>query len=205
MASCGWIIPEPFAIPPTTKPSPCATASFAYVSVVMIAVAASAPPCWESPAAAERTPATTLLSGSGVPITPVDRTSTSSVARSSRRAASAAVAYASSRPRSPVAAFATPEFVSTACGCASSRCSLQSTTGAASTRFAVNIPAPVAGTSERTSERSRRSFLRIPQCTPLATNPLAAVTPFRSDVGKADASATWRAPSSPRPLIPAPR
>jgi hypothetical protein len=110
-------------MPPTVKPAPCATASFAYVSVVMIAVAESVPPSSESAAAAFRTPAITFESGSVVPITPVERTSTSSVSRPSRRAVSAAVARASSRPRSPVAALATPEFVTTACGCASERCS----------------------------------------------------------------------------------
>ena len=44
VASCGWIIPEPFAIPPTVKPSSETAASFVRVSVVRIASAASAPP-----------------------------------------------------------------------------------------------------------------------------------------------------------------
>ena len=44
VARQGWIIPEPFAIPPTVKPAPWATDSFACVSVVRIASAASAPP-----------------------------------------------------------------------------------------------------------------------------------------------------------------
>jgi hypothetical protein len=167
-------------MPPTVKPLPCATDSFAAVSVVMIACADAAPPSRESEAAAARTPATTFESGSSVPITPVDSTSTSSASRSSRRAVSAAVARASSSPRSPVAAFATPEFVTTACGSASSRCSFEMTTGAASIRFAVNIAAPVARPTDRTSDRSSRSFFRMPQWTPLATKPLAAVTLIRA-------------------------
>src|SRR5436305_226638 len=43
VASSGWIIPEPLAMPPTTKPGPAATDSFERVSVVMIACAASPP------------------------------------------------------------------------------------------------------------------------------------------------------------------
>ena len=70
-------------------------------------------------------------SRSGRPITPVERTTTSSAAMPSSRAVSAAVARASSSPRMPVAAFALPEFATTACGCASSRCSLLIFTGAA--------------------------------------------------------------------------
>ena len=44
-------------------------------------------------------------------MTPVESTRTSSVFRSSSRAASALVARASSLPRSPVAEFATPELI----------------------------------------------------------------------------------------------
>ena len=41
VARSGWIIPEPFAIPPTVNPPRATTASFGRVSVVMIASAAS--------------------------------------------------------------------------------------------------------------------------------------------------------------------
>src|SRR4051812_1204757 len=166
-------------MPPTTNPAPWATASFVVVSVVRIARAASGPPSGASAAAAPRTPERTLQSGSGTPITPVERSRISSASRSSSRAASAAVARASSSPRSPVAAFAFAEFATTACGSASSRFRRETTTGAAWTRLTVNIPAPVAGSSERTIARSGR-VLRSPQWTPLATNPLAAVTLTRS-------------------------
>ena len=111
VASCGWIIPEPFAIPPTVNPSSVTAASFVFVSVVRIASAASGPPSAESAGAASRRPPSTFSSGSSAPITPVERTSTSSASRSSSRPASAAVASASSSPRSPVAAFATPELI----------------------------------------------------------------------------------------------
>ena len=73
-------------------------------------------------------------------------------------AACSAVAIASAMPCAPVAAFATPELTTIACGCASSRCCFETTTGAASTRFCVHIAAPVAGASERTSARSRFSL-----------------------------------------------
>ena len=124
------------------------------VSVVRIASAASAPPSAESAAAASRRPASTRPAAAATPITPVERTSTSSASRSSSRPASAAVASASSSPRSPVAAFATPELTTTACGSATSRCAFETTTGAAWTRLTVNIAAPTAGAVERTTARS---------------------------------------------------
>ena len=68
-----------------------------------------------------------------------------------------------------------PELITTACGSACARCAFETSTGAACTRFAVNIPAPTAGTVERTTARS--SFdLRIPAWTAPATKPFAAVT-----------------------------
>ena len=96
-------------------------------------------------------------------------------ARSSSRPASAAVAIASSTPRSPVAAFATPELTTIACGSAAARCSFVTITGAAWTRLTVCIAVPTAGTVERTTARSF-SFRRMPAWTPAATKPLAAVT-----------------------------
>jgi hypothetical protein len=50
VASRGWIIPAPFAMPPTTKPSQWATACFGPRSVVRIAAAAASPPSGESDA-----------------------------------------------------------------------------------------------------------------------------------------------------------
>ncbi len=60
-------------MPPTVKPVPRAIASFARVSVVMIASAAVEPPQRESCSDALRTPASTLSIGSGWPMTPVER------------------------------------------------------------------------------------------------------------------------------------
>ncbi len=144
VARFGWIIPEPFVMPPTVKPSPCATAVFACVSVVRIASAASSPPPVESAAAAASTPASTRSIGSGAPITPVESTTTCSGCRSSSDAVRSAVAMASDSPCAPVAAFAIPELTTTACGCATSRYRFDTTTGAASTRFCVQTAAPVA-------------------------------------------------------------
>src|SRR5206468_1516763 len=89
------------------------------------------------------------------------------------------VAIASSSPRSPVAALATPELITTACGSASRRCARETTTGAAGNRFAVNIAVPTAGAVERTTARSGE-LRRIPARTPAATNPFAAVTDMRA-------------------------
>ena len=50
------------------------------VSVVMIALAASCPPCEESTATADDTPAAIRSTGSGCPMTPVDMTKTESAA-----------------------------------------------------------------------------------------------------------------------------
>jgi hypothetical protein len=91
----------------------------------MIASAASAPPSSDSAAAASSRPGSSLCSGRRAPITPVESGSTSSAVKPRWRAASAVVACASSTPRSPVAAFATPELMTTACGSASERCSRQ--------------------------------------------------------------------------------
>ena len=140
-----------------------------------MASAAAGPPSGERPSTAAPSPPSSSSTGSGTPITPVESTSTCSSASPSSRAVAAAVACASRSPCSPVAAFAFPELTTTACGCARSRCSFERTTGAACMRLTVNIPAPVAGAVERTSARSFR-VLRIPQCTPLATKPCAAVT-----------------------------
>ena len=50
---------------------------------------------------------------------------------------------------------------------------LETTTGAACTRFAVNIAVPTAGTTVRTTARSCVAFSGSPQWTPAATNPFA--------------------------------
>ena len=113
-------------------------------------------------------------------MTPVERTSTCSGSSPSFAAAVSVIARAAARPCAPVAALATPEFATIACGCAASRWSRDTVTGAACTRLTVNIPAPVAGVSERRSARSSRSCLRMPEWTAPAAKPLAAVTLIRA-------------------------
>ena len=99
-------------MPPTVKPSRATAASFARVSVVMIASAASAPPSAESAATA----------GSSAGEQPVQRQPRADHAGREHehllgveveqpRRPRPRVASASSLPRSPVAAFATPELI----------------------------------------------------------------------------------------------
>ncbi len=147
-------MPAPFAMPPTVKPGPWATATLGPESVVRIASAAAPPPDGESASDAARRPTSTRSSGIRTPITPVERTSTSSGESASSFAAPSAIASASASPSAPVAAFAEPELITTACGSASSRCRLETTTGAACTRFAVHMAAPTEREIERTSARS---------------------------------------------------
>jgi hypothetical protein len=175
IVTSGWIIPAPFAIPPTVNPVPAASACFGPLSVVRMATAASSAPSAESAATPRGSPARTLFIGKGAPISPVERTRTSSVSNPSREAASSAVRSAFSIPGAPVAAFATPELTTTACGSAQPRCRRETMTGAAWTRLVVQTAAPTAGTSDRVIARSSAER-RIPARTPLATNPLAAVT-----------------------------
>ena len=116
VASRGWIIPAPFAIPPTVKPSCEASAVFGPLSVVRIASAAGGPPSGESATAASSTPARSFASGSRGPITPVESTTTSAGRSPSAAATWTAVCSASSSPARPVAAFATPALTMTAWG-----------------------------------------------------------------------------------------
>ena len=76
VARQGWIIPAPFAIPPTVNPPTLTSASFGPESVVRIAPAAWSPPPGESSATASVMPARMRSSGSLGPITPVDSTTT---------------------------------------------------------------------------------------------------------------------------------
>ena len=176
VASAGWIIPEPLAIPPTVKPSVAATECLGRVSVVMIASAASIPPSSLRLATTCGKPLLILSSGSGTPMRPVDSTTTSSSERLSRAAVCAAMAMASDSPWAPVTALATPELITTACGWALRRCDFDTRSGAACTWFVVNMAAPVARGRDRMIARSFRPFRRIPEDTPLATKPPGAVT-----------------------------
>ena len=148
------------------------------VSVVRIASAASAPP------SAERRPPSSRAPRAGGPSAAARRSRRSrgrAPARARARAGaavSAAVASASSSPCLPVAAFATPELITTACGSAAARCAFETSTGAACTRLAVNIAAPTAGTVERTTARS--AFRRPDPGAHAAARLAAGRTPVRS-------------------------
>ena len=89
-------------------------ASFGRVSVVMMARAASAPPPADSSDAAAGRPIPNGARGSCTPMTPVDATSTSDAGQPTASPAMRAVSRAASKPGSPVAAFAFPEFTTTA-------------------------------------------------------------------------------------------
>lgn len=94
---------------------------------------------------------------SGMPMTPVEQTSTSSFLQPSSRATLAAVLRDAASPSGPVAQLAFPEFTITARMrlAARRRCSRETITGAACTRFLVKTHAAEAGTSLASSARSR--------------------------------------------------
>ena len=124
-----------------------------------------------------RMPLQILSIGICMPITPVDARRTCCVSSPSASAAASALFAHSSSPMAPVQALATPLFMTQACAlpyfCTISRSQI---TGEAFTRFDVNVPARVHGTSEQSIAISLRSFL-IPAQMPIALNPLAEVTP----------------------------
>jgi hypothetical protein len=108
--------------------------------------------------------------GNGTPMTPVERTTTSSARSPSSVPTSVAVRCASAIPAAPVAAFATPALTTTAWGSATARCLRETSTGAARTRLVVHTAPPTARGMERTRATSGDAR-RIPADTPLATNP----------------------------------
>src|SRR5207244_11709673 len=88
-----------------------------------------------------------LSSGKGTPMTPVEQTNNSCGAQPRRLAASATVRSAATRPAEPVAQLALPAFTTTARMRAleARKCSLEVSTGAATTRFFVEQAAGEAG------------------------------------------------------------
>ena len=150
----GWIIPDPFAMPPMVTVFPPISkdtaASFFLVSVVMIALAAAVPLARSGFFAAASTamPARTLSMGSCMPMTPVEPTSTLSLSIPSISAASSAVSRQYLMPSSPVHALAIPELTTTAWGFFLLSTTARSHfTGAAFTTFVVNVPAALHGFS----------------------------------------------------------
>ncbi|OGW91487.1 MAG: hypothetical protein A3D28_02370 [Omnitrophica bacterium RIFCSPHIGHO2_02_FULL_63_14] len=86
--------------------------------------------------------------GSGLPITPVEATSTFFFSMPSARAVCRIIVREFSKPLSPVMQFAFPEFTIIACARPSFSCCLLITTHEACTWFVVNTPAASQGLSE---------------------------------------------------------
>lgn len=86
--------------------------------------------------------------GIGSPITPVEHTPTSVCFSPSGLATPRHIALASRTPCTPVHALALPEFAITARKPSLRRCAWVTFTGAAFTRFVVNVPALWQGFSE---------------------------------------------------------
>src|SRR5262245_35716159 len=172
-------------MPPTLmwRPSPrsaSATDSLRTVSVVMSACAARWPA--SAPGASSSTsfgmPASTGAIGIGMPMRPVEHTSTSVAATPRPSAASSHMRSASARPVSPVAALALPELSTTAAARPSARWRRLICTGAAVARLVVKTPAALTGArfAVATSDRSGAPEALMPQAIPAASNPSTAVT-----------------------------
>ena len=102
VARPGASIPAPFAIPPTDHPPPTATACLLTLSVVLMASAAAAPPSSLNSDTADPTPDSSASLSLRRPIRPVEQTTTSPAATSSRSAALSAVAWVCWKPVWPV-------------------------------------------------------------------------------------------------------
>src|SRR5689334_3741401 len=184
VAMFGSIIPDPFAIAPTTNdPRDVVTrteCSFGNGSVVMIARAASPPLPRASAEHACWIPGMTRSIGSPTPMTPVDATRTCSGGHPSASATCSVIRFAFASPSAPVHAFAHPLLTTMAhpTPCVASRCCLETSTGAACARFVVKIPAIEANVSVAMTARSRASgFALIPQCSAADLKPVGAVIP----------------------------
>ena len=112
--------------------------------------------------------------GSGTPITPVEATATRSSWTPDAIAAAPCIRAASSSPRFPVAAFALPEFTTTARIASSRQRAWHSSTGAASTPERVKRAAlTVSGSEQTSSARSGSPDGLMPAGTPAARKPAA--------------------------------
>ena len=179
VASCGASMPAPLAIPPTIAPEGVVTSAvLGTESVVMIAreaAASASGPAVSCPAAVV-TPASSGSIGRRSPISPVEQTSTSWAATSSRSARCSAVRWVSAKPSGPVHAFAPPEFRTTARARPSETAWRDQRTGAAWTRLRVNTAAAVSrGPSLRMRERSSLPVALMPAARPTARKPRGRV------------------------------
>ena len=163
----GWIMPLPLVMPAMcTTPVRNGTspkAIFGTWSVVSMARAASGKPSSDKRSNRRGRASTMSLESSSTPITPVEAGSTpaTGVLRSFATARQEASA---TRPPERVAQLALPAFTRMARATPrdTRRCSRASTTGAACTRFRVNIAAADAGVSERIRARSSFFSFRMP-------------------------------------------
>ncbi len=182
VAMLGASMAAPLAIPPTEKPRPGTTTCLDRVSVVMIAWAAAWPA--SAPPARRPTrvgiPAATLSICSGMPMSPVEQTSTSEAAQPISPATSAHMRSACSSPARPVAALALPLLITTATAwpADASRWRRLTLTGAAVAWLVVKVAAAGTGrpSAVATRDRSGAPVAFNPQAAPLATKPLGAVT-----------------------------
>ena len=167
VAMFGWIMPEPFAIPPIWQLLPPAVKlnaiSLTFVSVVMIASAASQLPSLFRAAVSASIPPAIGARSSFCPITPVDATTTSDAQIPVCFSTSAHIPSAISMPFE-LQVFAFPEFTMTACAYPSARLALVTVSGAPFTRFSVYTAAADAFFSLTISARSLFFlFFLIPQ------------------------------------------
>ena len=150
---------------------------FAFVSVVRIALAASAPPLRLSRFTSVGIPRLRQAMGNGWPITPVDPTNTERGAVPTRLATRPAISFASVRPLAPVQALAFPLLIMIARPIPCRRWSRSRRTGAAATRFFVKTPAMDPSCSDTTSARSGTDAFLMPAWMPAARKPSGAVIP----------------------------
>jgi hypothetical protein len=104
-------------------------------------------------------------------MTPVEQTKISRTLQLKKSARISVVRCEFAKPSSPVTAFAQPEFTMMARCVLERRCSRETNTGAATTRFCVKTAAATAGRSEKIIAKSSPDFL-MPQRVVAARNPL---------------------------------
>jgi hypothetical protein len=154
-----------------------AAAIFIVVSVVMIARAASRPPCRVSCETSRGMAARMRSMGSGWPMTPVDPTKTWSAEHPNRPATRAAISRASASPGRPVHALAFPLFARMARALPPRKRCRARRMGAAATLLRVKTPAMTASLSETIKARSGTAVFLIPAEIPAAKMPGTAVMP----------------------------
>ena len=199
----GWIIPTPLLTPVTVTSPSRTVAAFARVSVVHICSASAARPSSsaESWAARPLSGSRSRLTGSRVPIRPVEMART----WSSGAAASSLVAAINSSwscsPSAPVAALAQPlvDRIARAYPPLFSRLRRLRRTGAAASWLVVNVPTTAAGLSVPTTNNPRSG--RPESLMPARTAPAA------KPAGMCGASSTWGRcdGSGPKSTLTAPR